>query len=298
MLIGAGIESALISRGGDDLFSVETARATRGLIRGRVLVFSRKRDLWELGTRSLLARQLVYWRHIPFIQTSWIRQVIDKFFVAVMSHFGQVVSVCDELADDIRVVPLVAPMNVSSCYSPLGLERPQRIAIRPIENLQNVRLVYFGREGGQKQISDVISLVDAANGLGIGVTMCVFGYSKRPDDVPDNPHVYFLGRTEEPLSEIARSDGLILLSQYEGFPTVLMEAAITGTPIFCNDFRTGLKDFERLVGPTNRISPTDSGSLAVAILNSNAGAYELGGLANDTLLDQWRKVLKFDDNPA
>lgn len=286
----SGRDGALLSRGGDRLYGVATGRPSRAALSGRPLVFSRKSDLADLGPRTLLARRLVYWRHIPLPDRGHLKRGVEIAFLAALSRLGRVACVCDELTEEVRALPLVARARVHTCHAPLG-RAAAPVPIRPIAAPHRPSLVYFGRESAQKRLADVIALVAAARAEGLDVTLRIFGYAAPPAGVPPAAHVRFEGRTDDPLAVLAASDGLILLSRFEGFPTALVEAAAAGAPIFCNAFRTGLRDFERLIGPTGRIDPDDPGSLARALRAPPAGTYRLDRLADDEVLAQWRTVL-------
>ena len=287
----SGVKSKLLSREGDPVFSAETSPANLKNVSGTTLIFSRKRDIFELGFRTLATRRLVYWRHIPFPRGSQLRKILDMAFVVALSWIGQIVCVCDELAEEIRAVPLVVRDRVKVCYSPLeGLDADQ-VIIRAQKTNSEIHLIYFGRESAQKRLHDVLNLVDQARAEGFGIILSIYGYKTKSDNLPNNPHIHFRGTTNSPISVLASSDGLILVSEFEGFPTAMVEAAMSGAPIFCNAFRTGLDDFERLIGPVNQISPELPQSLASALRSVKLGSYNMKQLSRDTILDQWRKVL-------
>jgi glycosyltransferase involved in cell wall biosynthesis len=287
----SGTKSNLLSREGNPVFSAETSPANLRNIFGTTLIFSRKRDIFELGFRALFTRRLVYWRHIPFQRGSRLRKILDMAFVVALSRLGQIVCVCDELAKEIRAVPLVAGDRVKVCYSPLEGSDAGQVAIRAQKANSEIHLVYFGREGAQKRLHDVLNLVDQARAEGFEIILSIFGYKAKPDILTDKPYIHFRGTTDSPISVLASSDGLILISEFEGFPTAMAEAAMCGAPIFCNAFRTGLEDFERLIGPVNRISPELPQSLALALQSVQLGSYNMKQLSRETILDQWRKVL-------
>lgn len=54
--------------------------------------------------------------------------------------------------------------------------------------------------------------------------------------------IIFIGFRENPLPYIAKSDCLVMTSDYEGFPNVLLEALACGTPIISTDCRTGPRE--------------------------------------------------------
>lgn len=289
LLEDAAFPVALFSNNGDDLFGSGTLPIS-DLPKSGMIVFSRKRDVLELSWRLLYLRS-IYWRHIPIVGKSYAERILDRIFIVLMSWVGVVVCVCDELRDDLRSLPMVRMQNVSTCYSPINGTTSEAKGSPRIKQLKPngpINLVYFGREGAQKRLDAVLSLVDAARTQGLSISLSIFGYEKIGEF---SPHVYFKGKTNKPMSVLKEADGLILLSEYEGFPTALMEAAQCGLAIFCNDFATGLKDFERLVGPTNRIDPAEPLSLARAVQSCKESRYNLSNFESSAVLSQWSKLL-------
>lgn len=281
----------LYSYNGDELFGIESAAAS-ALPSSGILVFSRKKDLADLKWRFLSLRK-VYWRHIPLVGESRFMRALDGAFIVLMSWIGVVVCVCDELKDQLRSLPMIRKDSVISCFSPIGKELvafDDVIPVKPIEQSQQVELVYFGREGAQKRLDDVLALAREARNQGLDIRLSIYGYQQIDRE---NAFVVFHGKTDDPISQIATADGLILISEYEGFPTALMEAAQCGLPIFCNQFSTGLQDFERIVGPTNRIDPKDLRSLSSAIQKLEPTRYNLKDFQDSAILSQWSSL--FDE---
>lgn len=291
MLRENAYNAELYSNNGDKLFGIESAPAS-ALPSSGILVFSRKKDLADLNWRFLLLSK-IYWRHIPLVGRSGFIRALDGAFIVLMSWIGVVVCVCDELKDKLRSLPMVRKDKVISCFSPIGKELASfedLIPVKRIEKSQQVELVYFGREGAQKRLDDVLALVHEARNQGLDIRLSIYGYTQIDDE---HPFVVFHGKTDDPISQIANADGLILISEYEGFPTALMEAAQCGLPIFCNQFSTGLQDFERIVGPTNRIDPKDLGSLSHAIQKLEPTHYNLKDFQDPAILSQWSNL--FDE---
>jgi glycosyltransferase involved in cell wall biosynthesis len=207
-----------------------------------------------------------------------------------MSRISHVVCNCDELAKEMRSAPLAAGNRISSCYSPLETDSSD-VKIRTIDTTRPIKLVYFGREGGQKRVADAINLVASVNRLGLAVQLSVYGYQGSPVGSDVDPNITFCGITSNPFDVMKRSDGILLVSEYESFPTVIVEAATCGTPIFCNDFRLGRHDFERLVGPINLIDPLKPESLVQALKNQRSGKYTFKSLSNVNVTSQWQTIL-------
>jgi len=160
LLLAHGCETELLSKTGSPIWAASTTVATKNDIRNTVLIFSRKRDLFEMGLKVFTAHHLVYWRHIPYISEKRLGRFLDKTFSMMMSRFGTIVCVCDELRDEVRSIPLVAKERVVTCYSPVQSNTGEKQEIRGFDDPNKLKLAYFGRETAQKCLNEVVSLVE------------------------------------------------------------------------------------------------------------------------------------------
>lgn len=278
-----GIAAEIVCRGGGYIFGAQ-ALAVEGMsLKDRTLVFSRKRDLVALGPRARAA-QLIYWRHIPVVGPA-LRRVVDRTFLALISRRARIVCVCDELGEELRAIPGLRRASVHSILSPLGAALPPRVPIRAAPAARS--FVHVGRPGGQKRLDLILPAVALARAAGHDVALTVYGYPA-PAHPPEG--VTFALPGTDPIPALATADALIVWSDYEGFPTIMVEAARAGCPILANDFRTGLADFERLIGPTVRIEDS-ADAFAPAFTGLPTGHYDLSGVRDVALWPSWADVL-------
>ncbi|MEC7764921.1 MAG: glycosyltransferase [Pseudomonadota bacterium] len=278
-----GVAAELVSRDGAPVFGAEVKRLSDVDLRGRTLVFSRKRDLRDLGLHALSLR-LIYWRHVPMVGGVRTR-LTDHAVLAAMSWRGTVLCVCDDLTEEVRHLAGVRRSNVSTAYAPVSPEVPVQVPIRSTPH--PTRLLFAGRPGMQKRLDKVLAAVAEARGKGHPVTLRVHGYPS-PGKPPDG--VTFAPLNSDPRAVMSQTDALIVWSGYEGFPTIMVEAALAGLPIIANDFSTGLADFERRIGPTARIQEGPD-ALTRAFTRLTPGTYDLSGVRDKTLWAAWSKAL-------
>lgn len=281
-------DAELVSLFGDPIFGERSTALENRSFAGRTIVFSRKADLREIGARARGAR-LVYWRHVPVWQRG-MKRLIENAFIAYMSRRGKIACVCDDLAAEICALPFVNVSNVFACYSPVSEGLPETVPIRMPASDRPFRLAYFGRRGSQKRLEDVLNQVLEARERGFELDVFVYGYEETPVSEPIEG-VHFVGPVDDPLAALSAADAVVLISDYEGFPTIMVEAALTGTPIIANEFRTGLEDFDRLVGPVTRMDPQDPGALAQALGALEPGEYRFDALTDRVLARDWLWVL-------
>lgn len=75
----------------------------------------------------------------------------------------------------------------------------------------------------------------------LGLTVC---HPFSDEDLPSNDKadIIFLGIQDNPFKYIARAKLFVLTSLYEGFPNVLVESMICGTPVISADCRSGPRE--------------------------------------------------------
>lgn len=284
-----GIKCEVISSSGGGIFGRSTKLLSSVVLHNNTVIFSRKKDIRRI-LPLLNGSKLIYWRHVPFSSNGFVRKYLDILFCVLISRMGQIVCVCDELKDEVKSVRFIMRTNIYSCMTPTesSVDKP----IKGVSCARVIRLVYFGREGAQKKLSHAVKMVEEANNLQLDVRLDVYGYSdSKWESVYGSRKVTFCGETNDPIHVLSQSDGLVLLSKYEGFPTALVEAAICGVPIFCNSFQTGLLDFENIVGPTNRLELDDPKSLYFCLMNVKLGFYRVSALGDENIVNQWCKAL-------
>ncbi|MBL6429092.1 MAG: glycosyltransferase [Maritimibacter sp.] len=278
-----GVAAELVSREGHPVFGAEVRRLAETDLGGRTLVFSRKRDLMHIGWRGLGAR-LVYWRHVPLVGPM-TKRLMDAAFIVAMSWRAPVLCVCDELAEHLARLPLLRRAALAVAYAPVAPDVPATMPIRRTDQPKN--LLYVGRPGAQKRLDKVLAVVAEARDAGHPVRLRVHGYPP-PKDQPDG--VTFAPLGSDPQASFSEADALIVWSEYEGFPTIMVEAARAGLPIIANAFATGLRDFERRIGPPARIEDRPEALMRV-FTRLPRGSYDLSGVRDEALWPVWAKVL-------
>lgn len=99
-----------------------------------------------------------------------------------------------------------------------------------------IELVFVGRIADVKQVNksiDVLSMLPEnyrLNIVGDGPLLNIIKDYVHKSDLENR--VRFVGFTNDPYSEMKKSDALILTSHYEGFPNVMLEALCVGIPVF------------------------------------------------------------------
>ena len=102
----------------------------------------------------------------------------------------------------------------------------------------------FRQEKNHKLLIDAFARVDEPNSqlLLLGKGRTFEAARSQVADLGLSERVRFLGQKDNPHSYVARSHCVVLSSNYEGFPNVLLEAMACGTPIISTDCPTGARE--------------------------------------------------------
>lgn len=98
------------------------------------------------------------------------------------------------------------------------------------------RIINLGRLSPEKNQRRLIDAIEILNGKGLNVSAYILGRGPllteltRYRDSKGLRNVHLLGLKENPFPYMAAADALVLSSDYEGQPLVLMEAMLLGTP--------------------------------------------------------------------
>lgn len=105
-------------------------------------------------------------------------------------------------------------------------------AVQPVKgSSKRLQALYVGRGSKEKRVHLVGRVASACRERGLAVDFTLVGDLEGAIDAADRPHCRFTGEIQDPgrLAEVYRaSDLLLLTSEREGFPLVVMEAMAHG----------------------------------------------------------------------
>lgn len=178
----------------------------------------------------------------------------DHFYRGLLRQFvngpaafrvDAVVAVSEFLANEVSAMP--APVIVR--HIPYGVPFPDKPARQPAPPL---KLVYLGRLAEeQKRISAVTHAMCEATRRFAGVEGAIYGEGPDRENVVRilatngaGNRVQLGGRVDskDVMECLGRHDVLVLLSDYEGLPIVVMEAMACGVVPICLDIRSGVHE--------------------------------------------------------
>jgi glycosyltransferase involved in cell wall biosynthesis len=165
----------------------------------------------------------------------------------------RVIAVSQGLEEELRDSRWLKPASVRTIYNPFEFEFLRRLAAAPGEPLPTEPyLLHVGRAANQKRI-DV--LLEALRGSQNSLPLVML--TNHPDKVSRlarkigvAARVRPVAFRQNPYPWMARAELVVLSSDFEGFPLVLIEALAVGTPVVSTDCPHG--PAEILTGPLAR----------------------------------------------
>ncbi len=164
----------------------------------------------------------------------------------------------DDLLNNIKI-----KSKISVIYNPFNFDRIKKLSIRPIpKSIKKPYVIHIGRFSAQKR-HDL--LLDAWKILGLNMKLLLMtnpsiDLEKMISDRGLKGSVKIIGFQDNPYSFIYQSEMLILSSDREGMPNVLVEALICGTRVISTDCPSGPSEI--LTGPLkNCLVPVNNAQL-------------------------------------
>ena len=217
-----------------------------------------------VGALTVPARRRVMWIHNDVrvkLQNEWKYRLLWRLFRGKFRYFDGFVPVSEALIEPFQTVSGVRdkPFTVIQNYIDVG-EIRRKMAEEP-EDLELdegcLNLVTLGRLCHQKGYDIMLKIFAEAHKKRPDLRLYLIGdgperaaLESLADDLDVYEEVVFLGSRPNPFCYMARMDGFVSTSRYEGQPLNLMEAMAVGLPLYCSKnlekYTEGLRGYEDL----------------------------------------------------
>ncbi|MEZ9245949.1 glycosyltransferase [Vibrio lentus] len=158
------------------------------------------------------------------------------------------------------------PFDSQVIYNPTELPDLQRLSSLKVEDFGSKYLIHIGRFNRQKRHDRLIHAFSRIKSNDIKLLLVGEGGLKQDSeklvsDLGIEDRVIFKGFTENPYPYLKKSEGLVLSSDFEGLPTVLIEAIALNIPVVTTDCSGGIRE---IVGDNEKVisSRNDIGELS------------------------------------
>lgn len=244
-----------------DLNCTRVRYAVFGIMR---LIWLRRPDVVfsTLGHLNLAISVMRYFlpRDVRFMarETSVVSAVNDEphqvpllnvLYKIFYQKFDHVICQSAFMRDDLVQRYLFPQRKITVISNPVDLERVRKnaddLAVNCGYGSGVVNFVAVGRMSREKGIDRLLDAIAMLEDNSVHLT--IVGEGPLSDDLKKHAlsvgiaeRVRFVGFQPNPYPYIARADALILSSQYEGFPNVVLEALACGTPVIATPAPGGL----------------------------------------------------------
>lgn len=286
------IEILLMSREGEFLaeaeenFRVVDLKCSRTYkLPGKLLAYLIRRrpdvlisSFWKLNLCSCVAKfffpvvKLILWEHSPPSMSPHSPKWLYLISASVFYQLGnKIVAVSTGVFDDVNRWTIGLRRKLIVIFNPIMPPDTERIKRCQFHGPLQKRVISVGRleyPKNHKLLLEAFALVPVECGailIIVGEGSLRGGLEQLCMTLDLGARVKFLGYHPNPYEIMAASDLLVLSSEREGLPSVVIEAMYCGLPIVCTDCGAGIDDI--LVGGKygRIVPPNDKSALAKAI---------------------------------
>lgn len=208
------------------------------------------------------------------------------------------IAVSDGVAEDLRVSFGLHGARIKRIYNPFDLDAIRARSRETTALPEGPYVIHIGRFNAQKRhdvLLDAWSRVETSHRLvllthpdpALASMITARGLAER---------VHVVGFQPNPYAWIAGADLLVLCSDHEGLPSVIIEALALGTPVVSTDCPSGPREILAGKLPECLVPIGDAGALARAIERAlsnppDVARVDLSPFARDTVLSAYETVL-------
>lgn len=175
-----------------------------------------------------------------------------------------IICVSDGVKKDLLDHVGIRPASIRTVYNPFPINEIRQKALEPSEIEYKDFILHVGRFSPQKR-HDILLKTFARSGLGCQLVLLGSGTDKDKQsiqkiamDLGVSDQVIMPGFSDNPYAWMKKSRLFVLSSDFEGFPLVLVESLICGTPVISTDCPSGpselLTDYPELLSPVGDIN--------------------------------------------
>lgn len=183
-------------------------------------------------------------RKLNWVQADYKVHNYSKNYMPLMkealSHIDLNIACSQQVADSFKEVFEIS--NVEVCHNLMDINRVKSLADEKSEEYfskkDNLKLISVARFHPQKSIDRLIRAVSYAKKRSYELELVLIGggpleqeLKKLTADLNCEDVIKFYGYSSNPYPAIKQADCFVLSSLYEGYPTIVLESFLSGTPV-------------------------------------------------------------------
>ncbi len=175
-----------------------------------------------------------------------LKLYLKKRFLHKIYNGLNLITVSKGIEEDILNTTGIKPKSIQTIYNPLNFEQVRNLAKEKIDLDFGEYIIHVGRLASSKRHDRLLRAFSASstkyNLLLIGEGDMRTSIEKQIVELGLNDRVKLLGFNSNPYPYIKCAKLLVLSSDYEGLPTVLIEALVLGTNVVSTNCPSGPKE--------------------------------------------------------
>jgi glycosyltransferase involved in cell wall biosynthesis len=183
-----------------------------------------------------------------FKEKSYLKYWRKKRQFQKLYHNEKLLCVCDAVKEDLLNNLNIKPKSIETLYNPYNFEEVRANANSPLEHpIPKKFILHIGSfETTQKRQDIAIKVMEHIDDdydlVFLGKGKQIDKYKALAKELHLDERVHFMGWDPNPYAWIKEASVLLITSDYEGFPNVLVESLIIGTPVVSRENYSGVDE--------------------------------------------------------
>lgn len=189
-------------------------------------------------------------------EKSYLNYLIKIFKFRKLYNNKKLLTVCDAVQNDLKTNLFIKPKSMQTIYNPYEFDQLKHLANEKLEDtIHKKYILLVGSFNNTQKRQDIaikiMHMIDKEFDLiFLGKGKMIHQYKDLAKKLHVSERVHFKEWTPNPYPWIKKASVVLITSDYEGFPNVLVESLIIGTPVVCRQSFSGIDEI--LTGEWNR----------------------------------------------